>query len=80
MLRFDSESELETHELGRALLCMLEDDDFGVPVLPSHTHTEFLYDPFVAARERLAAARVAIRDLQAEVRIVGIIVSNVSAY
>ena len=34
MLRFDSEAELETHELGRSLLHMLRDDDIGLRVPP----------------------------------------------
>ena len=70
MLRFDDESELETHELGRSLLCMLRDDDVGVPVMPTHAYRSLLDDPFVVARERLAAARLAITELQTEVRII----------
>jgi hypothetical protein len=34
MRRFDSESVLETHELGRSLLLMLRDEDDGLRVLP----------------------------------------------
>lgn len=34
MLQFDSEAELETHELGRSLLHMLRDDDIGLRVPP----------------------------------------------
>lgn len=70
LLRFDDESELETHELGRSLLCMLRDDDVGVPVMPTHTYRSLLDDPFVVARERLAAARLAISELQTEVHII----------
>ena len=35
LLRFDSEAELESHELGCALLHMVRDDGGGLPALPS---------------------------------------------
>ena len=34
MLCFDSEVALETHELGRSMLLMLDDDDNGLQILP----------------------------------------------
>lgn len=34
MLRFDSEADLATHDLGRSLLLMLHDDDAGMQIVP----------------------------------------------
>jgi len=67
MLRFDSERELESHELGRSLLFMIRDEDMGFPSWPRHSIVNAANNPFEAIHERLAAADLAIRDLQAQV-------------
>ena len=67
MHRFDSESDLESHELGRYLLAMLWDDDFGFPTLINHVPPVARPDPFEAVRERLAAVASAMRELHAQV-------------
>ena len=67
MRRFDSESDLETHELGRSLLCMLHDDDMGMHNLPLPVPIPSPANPFDLVRERLAAAGTAIRGLQHQV-------------
>ena len=67
MLRFDSEMELETHELGRSLLAMLGSDDVGLYHLQTPVSRITHDNPFDAVRERLAAATSAIRDLQDQV-------------
>ena len=69
MLRFDSEQDLESHELGRSLLCMLRDDDIGLHMLQSRMPVQDMRNPFDLLRERLAAAAVAIRDLHGQVHI-----------
>ena len=70
MQRFDSESELESHELGRSLLFMIRDDDTGVHNLPQLASFEAPINPFDAVRERLAAADLAIRVLHTQVTMV----------
>ena len=67
MLRFDSESELQSHELGRSLLCMIRDDDMGFVAMPRADALLEPTNPFDAVRERLAAADLALRDLHAQV-------------
>ena len=68
MSRFDSELELETHELGRSLLLMIrDDDDVGLMSMPLPTSVDVLDNPFRDFRERLATAAVAIRDLHPQV-------------
>lgn len=67
MLRFDSEEELESHALGRALLFMVRDDEDGVDSLPRLGTVVAPIDPFQAVRERLAAAGSAIHSLQQHV-------------
>lgn len=69
MLRFDSERELETHELGRSLLCMLRDEQMGLQSLPRADVVPVRDNPFDLIRDRLAAAEVAIRGLQPQVSI-----------
>ena len=69
MLRFDSELELESHDLGRSLLAMMRDnvDEFqGLPRLHSSIPST---NPFEALRERLEAAQLAIHDLHVEVQL-----------
>lgn len=67
MLRFDSEVELGSHELGRSLLCMLQDDNVDFDNVPRQTYTPLRVNPFAGVTERLVAAGVAIRDLHAQV-------------
>ena len=69
MLRFDSESELESHELGRSLLAMLRDEDIGHNNLPLPASLPPMPSPFDLVRERLAAANLAIRTLRAQVHL-----------
>jgi hypothetical protein len=70
MLRFDSELELETHELGRSLLRMVRSDDAGFyefqPPVARIAHV----NPFDALRERLIATSSAIQGLQDQVLLV----------
>ena len=40
MLRFDSEEELDSHELGRSLLFMVRNEDVDVDGLPTLHHIE----------------------------------------
>ena len=70
MLRFDSVSELESHELGRSLLCMVRDDDAGFVGFPIHAQAVHRANPFDAIRHRLAAVDVAIQGLHAQVQLV----------
>ena len=71
LLRYDSEAELESHKLGRALLHMIRDDAAGLPALPSRVHRqeppEVVEDPFLAVREHLAVVDSAFRNLQPQV-------------
>ena len=66
MRRFDSQHQLESHELGRSLLAMLEDEDGRFETPPHHVPIAARPNPFEAVRERLAAAALAIRDLQVQ--------------
>ena len=67
MVRFDSEQELQSHELGRSLLFMIRDEDSGFETMPRSDVLIAPTNPFDAVRERLAAADLAIRDLHAQV-------------
>lgn len=67
MERFDSERELESHELGRSLLFMIRNDDIGYPAMAQSALPQAREDPFALIWERLAAAEVAIQDLQPQV-------------
>ena len=67
MERFDSEPELESHELGRSLLFMIRHDEIGFPVMAQLDAPRAREDPFAIIRERLAAAEYAIHDLQPQV-------------
>ena len=69
LLRFDSQRELESHDLGRSLLGMLRDDDIGFDMMPRRTPVQDMHNPFDVLRERLAAAGQAIRDLHAKVSV-----------
>jgi hypothetical protein len=70
MPRFDSERELETHELGRSLLCMLRDEQMGLQSVPQADVLPVRENPFDLIRDRLAATEFAIRHLQPQVSIV----------
>ena len=69
--RLDSEAELETHELGRALLFMIRNDESSLPTSSPRVHpgppADNAADPFESVRERLAAVHSAIRTLQPQV-------------
>ena len=67
MLRFDSEEELESHELGRSLLFMVRDVEAEFDSFPVHARTIQRADPFEDIRHRLAAVDVAIHGLHAQV-------------
>lgn len=67
MHRFDSESELESHELGRSLLYMIRNDDAALPQFFRHEPILVPGNPFAALRERLAAVDLAIHDLRPQV-------------
>lgn len=67
MLRFDSEVDLESHELGRSLLFMVRDEDAGIDSLRRHVHSAPRANPLHAVRERLAVVDLAFQDLHAQV-------------
>ena len=67
MCRFDSEAELETHDLGRSLLMMVRDDNMCLERLPRQPPVLAPTNLFDVFRERLAAADLAIRDLHPQV-------------
>lgn len=67
MLRFDSEEDLESHELGRSLLFMVRDEDGDLNGLPALHTIERAANPFEVVRERLAAVTLAIGDLRPHV-------------
>ena len=70
MLRFDSEADLESHELGRSLLLMIRDEDIGLQVPPPRVHFSTPVNPFDAIRSRLAAVDIAFEALQPQVHVV----------
>ena len=71
MERFDSVSELESHDLGRSLLRMVRDEEDGLLAYSERSHVEpspnLGTDPFGAVRARLAAVDLAFQSLQAQV-------------
>jgi hypothetical protein len=69
MLRFDSERELETSELGRSLLLMLRDDDSGMEFSGHRLQLDVPVNPFDAIRGRIADIDLAFRALQPQVRL-----------
>jgi hypothetical protein len=69
MLRFDSEADLETHDLGRSLLLMLRSDGAGQDLQPQRMHLDRPENPFDAIRTRLAAVDLAFQGLQAQVQL-----------
>ena len=70
IFRFDSELELESHELGRLLLFMVRDDDMGLDRLSRRVCPNSWANPFDLVRERLAAVDLAIQDLHSQVHLV----------
>lgn len=70
MLRFDSEADLKSHELGRSLLFLVRDEDGDLDGLPTLHRIERTANPFEVVRERLAAVSLAIQDLQPQVHLV----------
>ena len=68
MLRFDSEIELEAHELGRSLLLMIRSDGIDRDCLPGLVSRAVHPNPFDVVRERLHTTTLAIQDLHAQVR------------
>lgn len=69
MLRFDSESELESHELGRSLLFMVQEDVDLLEILPQPIPLVPHANPFEVVRERLAPVAMAITNLQQHVHV-----------
>ena len=67
MVRFDSEVELGSHDLGRSLLAMVRDEDDELQGLPHINSPIPSTNPFASVRERLQAAQLAIRELREEV-------------
>ena len=73
MHRFDHETELESHELGRSLLFMIHNDDASLPGFHRHEPIAVPDNPFAVLRERLAAVDLAIHDLHTQVQCPAII-------
>lgn len=67
MLRFDSENELESHELGRSLLFMVRSDGNDLHGHPRIVPQSERPNPFNALRERLQSAALAIQELHPQV-------------
>lgn len=67
MLRFDSEVQLQSHELGRPLLSMIGSEGAEFECLPQSLSIPPRPNPFQGVRERLALAALAIQDLNAQV-------------
>lgn len=66
MLRFDSEADLDSHDLGRSLLLLVRDDAFQTDILPQCNPLPAPVNPF---RERLSTAALAIRGIRHQVHI-----------
>lgn len=75
MLRFDSEAQLQTHGLGRALLLMLRDDDAGLEMSTRRMQFEAPLNPFDAICSRLSAVNTAFQGLQPQV-LLGVVCSS----
>lgn len=80
MHRFDSESDLESHELGRSLLYMIRDEDMGLHTLPTPPSFIAPVNPFDAVHERLAAAELAIRVLRPQVTLMASTLSHIIGF
>ena len=74
MERFESVAELESHDLGRAVLCMVRDEDDGFRSYSERRHPpavpQATVDAFHEVRQRLAAVDIAFQGLQPQVHIV----------
>lgn len=70
MLRFDSESQLQSHALGCSLLSMIRDDGIDFDTLPPRMPVVAQLNPFDAIRQRLAITAEAIQELRAQVFLV----------
>ena len=77
MCRFDSELELESHELGRSLLFMIQDDDVGLVSMPLPPLAHVPHNPFHDVRERLSAAAIAIQGLHPQVHMLVLLYSRI---
>lgn len=67
MHRFDSETDLETHALGRSLLFMVRDDALDNEILPQCIPLAPPVNPFDVFRDRLSAAAMAIQGIHHQV-------------
>ena len=67
MLRFDSETGLETHELGRSLLFMVRSDGVDRDSTPRSVPRAMRLNPFDVVRERLQTTALAIQELHTQV-------------
>lgn len=67
MRRFDSESELESHALGRSFLFLVRGVDGGLDNVPRRPEIVLPTNPFDAVRARLATINSAIRGLHNQV-------------
>ena len=69
MRRFDSEAELQSHELGRSMLQMVRDDDVGLHQLLPRTLSAPAPNPFDAIRTSLVAVDTAFQGMQPQVHV-----------
>jgi hypothetical protein len=75
MLRFDSEADLRSHNLGRSMLEMCRDDDAGLHQMLPLGRSATASDPFEAIRTTLAAVDTAFQAMQPQVH-VGVVVHS----
>ena len=71
MQRFDSETDLESHALGRSLLFMIRDEEAHIDRFPVHVPIVARENPFDAIRGRLSVLGMAIQDLRPQVNLTG---------
>jgi hypothetical protein len=69
MVRFDSEAELGSHELGRSMLQMLHGDEGGLQIMRPPVVVLPQISPFAAIRSTLAAMDVALQAMRPQVHI-----------
>lgn len=70
MRRFDSEAELQSHDLGRSMLQIVRDDDVGLHQLLPRSLDAPTPNPFAAIRSSLAAVDAAFQGMQPQVHVV----------
>ena len=70
MLRFDDEQELLSHELGRSLVLMIQDEDDGLENLTRRTQIVAPLNPFDGVRAGIAAVDLAFSGLRPQVLVV----------